>query len=57
MLGVGFMAVMAVIIWTVPELLVWPFLSNTTSDDNARVMALACSYAKEFTLAHARLCR
>jgi len=43
-MGVGFMAFMAVVIWTVPEVLVSPFLSNTTSGDNARVMALACSY-------------
>ncbi len=43
-LGVGFMSVMALVIWSVPELLVSPFLSDTGTGDNARVMALACSY-------------
>ncbi|MGE0152361.1 MAG: MATE family efflux transporter [Reyranellaceae bacterium] len=43
-LGVGFMAFMAVLIWTAPELLVSPFLSGAQTPENARVMALACSY-------------
>jgi MATE family multidrug resistance protein len=43
-LGVGFMAVMAVLIWSVPQLLVSPFLPDAETGDNARVMALACSY-------------
>lgn len=43
-LGVGFMSVMALVIWSVPELLVSPFLSDVGTGDNARVMALACSY-------------
>lgn len=43
-LGVGFMALMALVIWSVPELLVAPFLSDAGAGDNARVMALACSY-------------
>jgi MATE family multidrug resistance protein len=38
------MAFMAVAIWSVPELLVSPFLSDTTSSDNIRVMALASTY-------------
>jgi MATE family multidrug resistance protein len=38
------MAVMAVLIWSMPQLLVSPFLPEAESGDNARVMALACSY-------------
>lgn len=43
-MAVGFMAFMAVLIWTVPQLLVSPFLPDAETGDNAKVMALACSY-------------
>jgi MATE family multidrug resistance protein len=43
-LAVGFMAFMAVLIWTAPQLLVAPFLPDAEAGDNAKVMALACSY-------------
>jgi MATE family multidrug resistance protein len=43
-LAVGFMACMAVLIWTAPQLLVSPFLPDAETGDNARVMALACSF-------------
>lgn len=43
-MAVGFMAFMAVLIWTVPQLLVLPFLPDAETGDNAKVMALACSY-------------
>jgi MATE family multidrug resistance protein len=43
-LAVGFMACMAVLIWTAPQLLVAPFLPDAETGDNARVMALACSF-------------
>jgi len=43
-LGIGFMACMAVLIWTVPEVLVSPFLPAALSGENAKVMTLACTY-------------
>lgn len=43
-LAVGFMAMMAVLIWIAPQLLVSPFLPEAETGDNAKVMALACSY-------------
>ena len=41
-LGVGFMAVMAVVIWSIPRELITIFLADTP--ENARVIALATSF-------------